>query len=173
MSIVDRTTIEYSSGAKRESDKGRLKISELSEHGLACILDEYFDIDIDDLFLDLESDRDVSIYNQPLGNNDLTPEMLRQRYTKWMNRNSKKYGTDNWEKGLPNTRSVDAIFRHLIDYLRGDKSEDHITAIVFNCVAIMQIENMVVNNRLSEEYAVYPLTPVVKEDSENKVLTDN
>ena len=36
---------------------------------------------------------------------------------------SKKYGPNNWKKGLKVTETIDSLIRHLIDYLNGEDSD--------------------------------------------------
>lgn len=49
---------------------------------------------------------------------------------------ARKYSDRNWEKGLPLSRHLNSALRHLQDYLAGDRSEDHLSACVFNVFAI-------------------------------------
>lgn len=52
-----------------------------------------------------------------------------------------KYGVeDNYKKGLPTGDCWDSAMRHLIEYMDGDNSEDHLAAVVWNCNAIMEME---------------------------------
>lgn len=49
----------------------------------------------------------------------------------------KKYGPDNWKKGI-NTRSyVNSSLRHYLKWLRGDKDEPHDRAFVWNLICCM------------------------------------
>lgn len=41
----------------------------------------------------------------------------------------------NWEAGMPVSRYIGAIFRHLVSYMAGDTSEDHLAAILWNAAA--------------------------------------
>lgn len=53
-----------------------------------------------------------------------------------------KYGaTDNFKKGLPTSDCWDSAMRHMIAYMDGDNSEDHLAAAVWNMCAIMEMEN--------------------------------
>lgn len=45
---------------------------------------------------------------------------------------AKKYGENNWQKGLPTQCYVDSATRHYLKYLRGDKDEPHDRAFVWN-----------------------------------------
>ena len=53
----------------------------------------------------------------------------------------RKYGvSDNYKAGLPTLDSWNSAFRHLIAYIEGDNSEDHLAACAWNCFAIMECE---------------------------------
>ncbi len=45
---------------------------------------------------------------------------------------AKKYGEDNWRKGIPVKCYIDSAIRHYLKYLRGDKDEPHDRAFVWN-----------------------------------------
>lgn len=55
---------------------------------------------------------------------------------------ARKYGaTDNFKKGLPASDCWDSAFRHLIKYMDGDNSEDHLAAAVWNIFTIIEMEH--------------------------------
>lgn len=246
---TDSVTVEYSSGAKREFDGDRFRLSELDFNKLRGLFAYYFDTNLDELVNDLdtistntmdyvgstnftdtiingiadaiddvpiEDDDDEPIEDKSVGkaintanelweameaqyskdnsgkdgsddsyesflddlteeehenflngigelpvvNNvdivpDVTPVDLKNRYSRYMADKSTKYGVDNWKLGIPNIRSIDAIFRHLILYYLCDVTEDHLAAIVFNVACIMNVEELVAGNRLPKEYVTY------------------
>lgn len=45
---------------------------------------------------------------------------------------AKKYGENNWQKGIPVRCYIDSAVRHYLKYLRGDKDEPHDRAFVWN-----------------------------------------
>lgn len=45
---------------------------------------------------------------------------------------ARKYGDENWKKGIPVNVYIDSAIRHLLKYLRGDKDEPHNRAFVWN-----------------------------------------
>lgn len=45
---------------------------------------------------------------------------------------AKKYGVDNWKKGIPVRRYIDSAVRHYLKWLRGDKDEPHDRAVCWN-----------------------------------------
>lgn len=45
---------------------------------------------------------------------------------------AKKYGENNWQKGLPANCYIDSAIRHYLKFLRGDTDEPHDRAFVWN-----------------------------------------
>lgn len=45
---------------------------------------------------------------------------------------AKKYGENNWQKGIPVNCYIDSAVRHYLKWLRGDKDEPHDRAFVWN-----------------------------------------
>jgi len=59
-----------------------------------------------------------------------------------------KYGRDNWTKGIPLSRYIDSLYRHLWQFIEGDESEDHAGAIVWNAMCLVQTEEWIKNGKL-------------------------
>ena len=58
-------------------------------------------------------------------------------------RGAEKYGRHNWQKACSREeyeRFKRSLFRHWMQYLAGDRDEDHIAAVVWNAIAIMYME---------------------------------
>lgn len=45
---------------------------------------------------------------------------------------AKKYGEDNWQKGIPTHCYIDSAVRHYLKWIRGDKDEPHDRAFCWN-----------------------------------------
>lgn len=45
---------------------------------------------------------------------------------------AKKYGENNWQKGIPTNNYIDSAVRHYLKYFRGDEDEPHDRAFVWN-----------------------------------------
>ena len=55
---------------------------------------------------------------------------------------AKKYGENNWQKGIPVQRYIDSGVRHYYKYYRGDTDENHLRAFYWNMVcAIWTVDN--------------------------------
>lgn len=59
------------------------------------------------------------------------PDMLLE-VSKHFEEGAKKYGENNWQKGLPINCYIDSAVRHYLKWLRGDKDEPHDRAFVWN-----------------------------------------
>lgn len=75
-------------------------------------------------------------------------------------RGSDKYGDYNWELGQPTSRVLDSLMRHVEDYRRGDRTEDHLAAIAWNAFAIMHFEDSEWDDR--HEWTIPPRPTVVE-----------
>ena len=50
---------------------------------------------------------------------------------------AKKYGENNWQKGIPESSYIDSAVRHYLKWLRGDKDERHDRAFVWNIMCLI------------------------------------
>lgn len=64
---------------------------------------------------------------------------------------AKKYGRENWKKGIPLSRYYDAASRHLWSMKSGDTSEDHAGAVLWNIACLMETKKMIDHNELPDE----------------------
>lgn len=64
----------------------------------------------------------------------------RLRYGYHLRKGSNNYGKDNWKLGQPSEAVLESMDRHLAQYLGGDRSEDHLSAIMFGVIMLMQNE---------------------------------
>jgi hypothetical protein len=71
---------------------------------------------------------------------DLIPTEGLRRLAKLYTRGAVKYGDNNWQKGQPLSRAYASLFRHLIQWREGDRTEDHMAAVAWNAMAIMFYE---------------------------------
>ena len=76
--------------------------------------------------------------NKPLVNH-LTA-YVRLRFGYLLRIGANKYGKNNWQKGQPTEAALESLHRHLAKYELGDRSEDHLSAIIFNVQLIMKNE---------------------------------
>lgn len=61
-------------------------------------------------------------------------ETLLLEVAKHFEEGCKKYGENNWQKGIPTHCYIDSAIRHYLKYLRGDNDEPHNRAFVWNLI---------------------------------------
>jgi hypothetical protein len=59
-------------------------------------------------------------------------ETMLLEVSKHFEEGAKKYGENNWQKGLPVNCYLDSAIRHYLKYRRGDTDEDHARAFCWN-----------------------------------------
>ena len=85
------------------------------------------------------------------GRFELIPAHALTRLAQHFETGAKKYGDRNWEKGQPLSRYLDSAMRHLVKYLGGGRSEDHIIACAWNCFAFVQTQKWIADGKLPQE----------------------
>ena len=85
------------------------------------------------------------------GRYDLLPFEAIRRYALRLQEGAGKYGNRNWEKGQPFSRVIESMIRHVFQYQDGDRSEDHLAAVLFNAGALCHFEREVAEGRLPAE----------------------
>ena len=63
---------------------------------------------------------------------NLSPATMFLEVSKHFEEGAKKYGENNWQKGIPVNCYIDSAVRHYLKWLRGDKDEPHDRAFVWN-----------------------------------------
>ena len=76
----------------------------------------------------------------------LLPLDLLMRVSEWYTIGGKKYGNNNWRLGQPQSACVGSLLRHLTKYCMGDRSECHLSAIVFNALSMMNVDEYFKDN---------------------------
>lgn len=64
----------------------------------------------------------------------LSPQTMFLEVAKHFAEGCKKYGENNWRKGIPANCYIDSAIRHYLKFLRGDKDEDHSKAFCWNLI---------------------------------------
>lgn len=64
------------------------------------------------------------------------------RFGEHMRKGAEKYGAWNWSKGQPASEMFASMYRHMLLYEMGDRSEDHLAAILFGAQGIMHFEEL-------------------------------
>lgn len=71
---------------------------------------------------------------------ELLPLDLLMRVSNWYGAGAEKYGDNNYRKGQPQSAVVGSLLRHLTKYSMGMTDEDHLSAIVWNALCLMNDE---------------------------------
>ena len=74
---------------------------------------------------------------------DLISPFAQERLGKWLELGARKYAERNWEAGMPLSRMLASLCRHLNKYQQGDQSEDHLAAIMCNAMFLAHGETMI------------------------------
>jgi Domain of unknown function (DUF5664) len=84
------------------------------------------------------------------GRYDLIPEYPIKRLAIHYENGAAKYEDRNWEKGLPLSRFLDSAQRHMGAFKDGDRTEDHLGAVMWNVAGYLWTEREVMEGRLPE-----------------------
>ena len=87
---------------------------------------------------------------------DLISPFATERLAEWLRQGSLKYAERNWEKGLPVSRSIASLCRHLMKFQQGCTDEDHIAAIMCNAMFIAHTQEMCKRGVLPESLLDMP-----------------
>jgi Domain of unknown function (DUF5664) len=90
------------------------------------------------------------------GRFDLVPSYPHLRLAQHYENGAKKYAPRNWQKGLPLDRFMDSAERHLNQFKDGDRSEDHLAAILWNLYGYIWTEREIAQGRLPQELNTVP-----------------
>jgi hypothetical protein len=82
---------------------------------------------------------------------DLISPFATERLAEWLRLGAEKYAERNWEKGIPISRCMASLHRHLMRYQQGETdNEDHLAAILCNAMFIVHIDEMIERGVLPE-----------------------
>lgn len=79
---------------------------------------------------------------------ELIPFSPHRRVAELYARGGKKYQPRNWEKGMPFSRVLGSLLRHVYAWAEGERSEDHLAAVIFNSYALMYYEEQILKGLL-------------------------
>ena len=134
----DRT--QFETGAVRDMREGKGRCDLMPLEVVAKLLDE--DLNKPDLivgsmalFKNSGYSKTVHLYNALLYFSQKYYENLSDMFlevAKHFEEGAKKYGENNWQKGIPVHCYIDSAVRHYLKWRRGDKDEPHDRAVVWN-----------------------------------------
>lgn len=71
---------------------------------------------------------------------DLLSPVALQAYAERMGMGVAAHGERNWERGMPMSAVIRHLMRHLVLWMAGDKSDDHLAAVIWNAAAAVHFE---------------------------------
>jgi len=77
------------------------------------------------------------------GRMDLLPMRAIMAVARIFETGAKKYGADNWRKGIPLSRYLDSGLRHAMKFARGDRDEDHLSQCIWNFMCLAETQDMI------------------------------
>jgi hypothetical protein len=80
----------------------------------------------------------------------LIPKEALRRLSVRFAEGARKYGRNNWQKGIPLSSYIDSAHRHIWDFEDGEPSEDHLAAAIWNLACLLQTEHWIKQGRLPE-----------------------
>lgn len=125
---------EFETGAVRDMREGKGRCDLMPLDVVASILRDPI---IDEIARFQEGGKDVTYLYKALLNcpqSEVFPDVYTMflEVAKHFEAGCKKYGEDNWRKGIPAKCYIDSAVRHYLKFLRGDKDEPHDRAFVWN-----------------------------------------
>ena len=91
------------------------------------------------------------------GRPDLISPFFEERLGVHMRKGAEKYNDWNWAKGMPNAEYWASLRRHVMQAEMGMTNEDHLSAIVFNAMAIIHNQECIKRGLLPEVLNDWPI----------------
>lgn len=123
---------QFDTGAVRDIQEGKGRTDLMPLRVAAKVIDGDSILDDIGLFLDTGDTQHLYFALRTAARmfNGLADMFL--EVAKHFEEGAKKYGENNWQKGLPVHCYIDSAVRHYLKWLRGDKDEPHDRAFVWN-----------------------------------------
>ena len=82
---------------------------------------------------------------------ELISPYFEDRLGNWLAKGAQKYEARNWEKGIPISRCIASLQRHLGAIKKGMTDEDHEAAVACNIMFIIHYQEMIKRNKMIQE----------------------
>lgn len=92
------------------------------------------------------------------------------RLSKWLETGAENHEPRNWEQGIPSESYLNSLYRHVISYHAGDRSEDHLAAMLFNVQGLLFNEEMIEQELLPKELDNLPNYLAKKEPQKSSAI---
>ena len=143
---------EFSTGAVRDIQEGKGRCDLMPLAVIATLLENVTggDYIISEIAKFTKTRKTAHLYRALLGFSSLafngSVETMLLEVSKHFEEGARKYGENNWQKGLPVNCYLDSAIRHYLKYRRGDKDEAHNRAFVWNLICcIWEVDHHVKN----------------------------
>lgn len=93
------------------------------------------------------------------GRFDLLPKFALEGIARHFENGAIKYGDSNWEKGMPVSWFVDSLMRHTDKARRGQVDEDHVAALGWNALCMLDTMIRIEIGLLPQELLDFPTLP--------------
>ena len=131
---------QFASGAVRDIQEGKGRCDLMA---LDVVCQYYYDIGLDIAFSIFELFEHFKTSGNPVHLLEILKYFCEDRWNKDCNtmflevskhfeEGAKKYGENNWQKGIPVHCYIDSAVRHYLKFLRGDQDEPHDRAFAWN-----------------------------------------
>ena len=97
---------------------------------------------------------------------DLISPYFNMRVGDHLEKGASKYAERNWEQGMPISRCIASLERHLNQYKMGLTDEDHLAAVSCNIMFILHYEEMIKRGLLPAKLNDMPFYELEPEDEE-------
>ena len=87
---------------------------------------------------------------------DLFSPFAMERVGLWLMAGARKYTEHNWSRGIPASRCMASLHRHLMKYMQGATDEDHLSAAATNIMFLLHFEEAVKRGFLPESLLDLP-----------------
>lgn len=90
------------------------------------------------------------------GRYDLVSPLALRRLALVLERGAAKYAARNWEKGQPMSQYLNSATRHIMQYIAGQRDEDHLGQAMWNLHSAVHTEEAIARGILPAELADLP-----------------
>lgn len=79
------------------------------------------------------------------------PQVMLDEVAKVLTKGAARYGRDNFSKGMPFSRVMDSLLRHVFAYRRGERDEPHLAQAICNLTFLILYEDLITKGKLPKE----------------------
>lgn len=79
------------------------------------------------------------------------PQVMLDEVAKVLTTGAARYGRDNFYKGMPFSRVMDSLLRHVFAYRRGERDEPHLAQAICNLTFLILYEDLITKGKLPKE----------------------